>query len=301
MSRTSARHERARHERAAASNASVLILTRNEEQDLPGALASVSWSDDVHVFDSFSTDATVSIATGLGARVTQRVFDNYAAQRNAALHRLDFRHPWVLLLDADERCTPQLAEEVAHVAAVNDAALAGYRMRRRDYFRNTWLRHAQISPWYIRLVRPERARYTREINEVLEIAGEVGELQAPLDHYPFSKGIGHWLRKHDIYSTMEAQLIVAGGGLKDPSWRQALTAPDFHQRRLHQKALFYRMPGRPALKWLYMMLGRGAFLDGSAGCTYATLQAIYEYMIVLKTRELRESAAGAESGPVEDR
>ncbi len=285
--------------RAVASGASVLILTRNEEQDLPGALASVRWSDDVHVFDSFSTDATVSIAAGLGARVTQRVFDNYATHRNAALDQLSFRYPWVLLLDADERCTQQLGEEVMRIAAQDDPGMAAYRLRRRDYFRDTWLRHAQISPWYIRLVRPERARYTREINEVLEIAGNLGQLKAPLDHYPFSKGIGHWLRKHDVYSSMEARLIVEGGGLKSPSWRQALAARDFHERRLHQKALFYRMPGRQVMKWLYMMLVRGAFLDGSAGITYATLQAIYEYMIVLKTRELRERS-GLQAGLAED-
>ena len=151
---------------------SVLILTRNEEQDLPGCLASVSWSDDVHVFDSFSTDATVSIAEGLGARVAQRVFDNYAAHRNAALDRTRFRHPWVLLMDADERCTPALAEEIRRIAETDDPEYAAYRLRRRDYFQDRWLRHAQISPWYIRLVRPELARYTREINEVLEIAGQ---------------------------------------------------------------------------------------------------------------------------------
>jgi glycosyltransferase involved in cell wall biosynthesis len=270
---------------------SVLIPTKNEEQDLPGCLASVSWSDDVHVFDSFSTDATVSIAEGLGAKVGQRVFDNYANQRNAALNQTRFRHPWVLLMDADERCTPALADEIKRVTSANDLEVAAYRIRRRDYFQNTWLRHAQISPWYIRLVRPELAHYTREINEVLEIAGKVGELRAPLDHYPFSKGIGHWLRKHDVYSTMEAQLIASGGGPKNPSLRVALTARDFHERRLHQKALFYRMPGRPLLKWLYMVFGRGAFLDGRPGLTYARLQAIYEYMIVLKTRELRERAA----------
>jgi glycosyltransferase involved in cell wall biosynthesis len=292
--------ERGTAGRGMGSQVSVLILTRNEEQDLPGALASVRWSDDVHVFDSFSTDATVSIATGLGARVAQRVFDDYATHRNAALNQLPFRHPWVLLLDADERCTRELGEEVLRIAAHDDPAMAGYRIRRRDFFRNTWLRHAQISPWYLRLVRPQLARYSRAINEVLEVAGEVGELRAPLDHYPFSKGVGHWLRKHDLYSTMEAELIVNGAGLEDPSWRQALTARDFHQRRLHQKALFYRMPGRPLLKWLYMMLGRGAFLDGSAGWTYATLQAIYEYMIVLKTRELRERA-GVEGAAVDQR
>jgi glycosyltransferase involved in cell wall biosynthesis len=272
-------------------HASVLILTLNEEQDLPGALASVSWSDDVHVFDSFSTDATVSIAEGLGAKVSQRVFDNYAAHRNAALNQVRFRHPWVLLMDADERCTPALADEVERVVAMNDPEMAAYRFRRRDYFENRWLRHAQISPWYIRLVRPELARYTREINEVLEIAGRVGELDSPLDHHPFSKGIGHWLRKHDLYSSMEARLIVEGGGLQNPSLRAALTGGDFHERRLHQKALFYRMPGRPLLKWLYMVFVRRAFLDGRPGLTYAGLQAVYEYMIVLKTRELREQAA----------
>jgi glycosyltransferase involved in cell wall biosynthesis len=276
-------------------NVSVLIPTLNEERDLPGALASVSWSDDVHVFDSFSTDATVSVAEGLGAKVSQRVFDNYAAQRNAALNQTRFRHHWVLLMDADERCTAALADEVERIAAANDPNVAAYRLRRRDYFQNRWLRHAQISPWYVRLVRPELARYTREINEVLEIAGNVGELESPLDHYPFSKGISHWLRKHDLYSSMEARLIVDGGGLQNPSLRAALGARDFHERRLHQKALFYRMPGRPLLKWLYMVFGRGAFLDGRPGLTYARLQAIYEYMIVLKTRELREQAA-RESG-----
>lgn len=268
------------------SSVSVLIMTKNEEQDLPGCLASVAWSDDVHVFDSFSTDATTSIAEGLGARVLQREFDDYAAQKNAALNRTPFRYPWVLLMDADERCTPALAEEVQRVAATNPE-FAAYRLRRRDYFEGRWLRHAQISPWYIRLVRPERARYTREINEVLEIAGRVGELRAYLDHYPFSKGIGHWLRKHDVYSTMEARLIVEGGGLQQASLRTALMARDFHERRLHQKALFYSLPGRPLIKWLYMVLARRAFLDGRPGLTYARLQAMYEYMIVLKTRELR--------------
>ena len=277
------------------SYASVLILTRNEEQDLPGALASVSWSDDVHVFDSFSTDATVSIAEALGAKVALRAFDNYAAQRNAALNQTRFRHPWVLLMDADERCTPALREEVERIARHNDPLMAAYRIRRRDYFQNTWLRHAQISPWYIRLVRPESARYSREINEVLEIAGTIGDLASPLDHYPFSKGISHWLRRHDVYSTMEARLIAEGGVLSAPSLRTALTSRDFHERRLHQKALFYRMPARPLLKWLYMVLVRRAFLDGRAGMTYARLQAMYEYLIVLKTRELRERAA-RESG-----
>ena len=269
---------------------SVLILTRNEERDLPGALASVAWSDDVHVFDSYSTDATVEIARTAGAQVTSRVFDDYATHRNAAF-ALPFKHPWLFLLDADERPTPELSAEMQRVVLEAPANTAGFRLRRRDFLFGTWLKHAQISPYYIRLVRPERAKYTRAINEVLEVDGPVAELLAPLDHYPFSKGIAHWVAKHNAYSTMEAELIFRQQGLQDPSLRTALRDPDFHTRRLHQKALFYRLPGRPLIKWCYMMFLRGAILDGAAGITYATLQSIYEYMIVLKTKELRRGSA----------
>ena len=269
---------------------SVLILTKNEERDLPGALASVAWSDDVHVFDSDSTDATVEIARAAGAQVSSRVFDDYATHRNAAF-ALPFKHSWVLILDADERPTPELSAEMQRVVLEAPANTAGFRLRRRDFLFGTWLKHAQISPYYIRLVRPERAKYTRAINEVLEVDGPVAELLAPLDHFPFSKGIAHWVAKHNTYSTMEAELIVRQQGLKNPSLRTALRDPDFHTRRLHQKALFYRMPGRPLIKWCYMMFLRGAILDGAAGITYATLQSIYEYFIVLKTRELRRGSA----------
>ncbi|RXH54412.1 glycosyltransferase family 2 protein [Granulicella sibirica] len=265
---------------------SVLILTRNEQLDLPGCLASVSWSDDVHVFDSFSTDGTVAIAQAAGARVHQRVFDDYAEHRNASLV-VGFAYPWVLILDADERPTSALCAEMRSAVAGVADGVGGFRVRRRDFLFGTWLKHAQISPFYIRLVRPERSRYTRAVNEVIEVSGAVAELREPLDHFPFSKGIAHWIAKHNVYSTMEAELIVRQEGLQNPSWRTALRDPDFHTRRLHQKALFYRMPGRPLVKWLYMVGVRRSFLDGWAGLTYATLQSIYEYFIVLKVKEMR--------------
>jgi glycosyltransferase involved in cell wall biosynthesis len=266
---------------------SVLILTKNEELDLPGCLASVAWSDDVHIVDSGSTDRTAEIARAAGAKVHPRVFDNYAAQRNFGL-QLPHKYPWLLILDADERPTAALAEEMQRVVRETaDAEVSAYRVRRRDFLFGTWLKHAQLSPLYIRLVRPERSRYTRSVNEVLEVEGLVLDLAAPLDHFPFSKGISHWVAKHNIYSTMEAQLIHAQQGLQNPSLRTALTDKDFHTRRLHQKALFYRMPGRPLIKWLYMVLARRAVLDGAAGIAYATLASFYEYLIVLKTKELR--------------
>jgi hypothetical protein len=85
---------------------------------------------------------------------------------------------------------------------------------------------------------------------------------------------------------MEAQVVAGGFTRGDASWKKALFAKDFHVRRVAQKAIFYRMPARPLIKWLYMMFVRRAILDGWAGIAYANLQSIYEYLIVLKTKEL---------------
>ncbi len=269
---------------------SVLILTRNEEHDLPACLQSVAWSDDVHVFDSGSTDRTAEIATAHGATFTVHPFSSYSAQRNAALDTLRFAHSWLLILDADERCTPQLALEMQSAVQTAPIGTSGFRLRRRDFLWDTWLQHAQITPFYIRLVRLGHARYTRDVNEVLEVEGQVVDLRSPFDHFPFSKGFSHWFAKHNAYSTMEAELIFAGPSAPQPSLRTALFSHDFSEKRAAQKALFYTLPARPILKWMYMMFLRGAILDGSAGVTYATLQTIYEYMIVLKTRELRQGS-----------
>ena len=271
----------------AAPPISVLILTKNEELDLPGCLDSVAWSDDVHVFDSQSTDRTVALATARGAHVTQRRFDDYASQRNAALHGLDFKHAWVLTLDADERVPAPLAAALARFVAAPSPGVAACRLRRRDFLGNTWLQHSQISPFYVRLVQPQRARYERAVNEVLRVDGTIQDLDEPFDHYPFSKGMRHWLDKHNAYSTMEAGCVLESrGGATTVSLRDALFARDFNERRRHQKEIFYRLPLRPLLKFLYIYVWRRGFLDGSAGFTYARLQSIYEYLIVLKTREL---------------
>lgn len=268
---------------------SVLILTKNEQQDLPDCLASVAWSDDIHVLDSLSTDGTQALARAVGAQVSERPFDGYASQRNAGL-KLPFRHPWVLILDADERVPAALMQELQVFVLSAPAEVVAGRMRRRDIWWDTWLKHAQISPWFIRLVRVGRAHYEREINEVLVVDGQIADLQQAFDHYPFSKGLDHWIAKHNSYSRSEAQLIASGGVIR-PSWRMALFGNDFNERRVHQKAIFYRLPGRPVVKFFYMLLVRRAFLDGWAGIRYALLQSIYEYMIVLKVRELEQQAA----------
>lgn len=265
---------------------SVLILTRNEERDLPGCLDSVAWCDDVHVFDSVSDDATVAISRSRGASVQQRPFDNYAAQRNAALHGLDFKHSWVLTLDADERVPDALRDEMRVRVATATDDVAAFRLRRRDYLGDTWLKHSQLSPWYVRLARPRRVHYERAVNEILKVDGRIDNLAQPFDHHPFSKGMAHWLSKHNTYSTMEARHIVDDRQLRSPfSVVRAFFENDFNERRYHQKELFYRLPGRPLVKFLLIYVLRLGFLDGRAGLTYAILQAIYEYMIVLKTGE----------------
>ena len=132
-----------------------------------------------------------------------------------------------------------------------------------------------------------RAHYEREINKVMVVDGDILDLAQSFDHHPFSKGLDHWIAKHNVYSRMEAQ-VIASGQRGQPSWREAFFNPDFNERRVHQKGLFYAMPGRPFIKFAYMVLARRAFLDGWAGIRYALLQSIYEYFIVLKTKEIRE-------------
>jgi glycosyltransferase involved in cell wall biosynthesis len=270
---------------------SVLILTKNEQQDLPGCLDSVAWSDDVHVYDSFSTDGTLEIARKAGAHVTQRVFDNWAAHQNWGLKNIAFKYPWVFYIDADERMTPELVASVRQAVeqTVNQVA---FRTQRRDFFCGTWLRHVQTSPFYLRLFRPEKMRYERLVNPISIPDGPVGSLDGYLDHFPFSKGVSHWLDRHNFYSTLEARQIVEKESAHDfPSLKQALLAKDFHERRYHQKELFYRMPARPLIKFLLLYVAKRGFLDGQAGFTYAVLQSFYEYMIVLKTRELKAADA----------
>ncbi|GAA5483687.1 glycosyltransferase family 2 protein [Haloferula sargassicola] len=266
---------------------SLLILTKNEEQDLPGCLKSVEWCDDVHLYDSCSTDRTAEIAAAAGAKVTQRRFDNWSAHQNWGLAHIPFKYPWVLYIDADERVSDGL-RQAALAAGTPEAPESAFRLRRRDFFGDgTWLKYAQISPFYLRLFRPEKMRYERLVNPVSIVDGPVGEIEGFLDHYPFSKGIGFWLERHINYADLEAKTIlenrVKGGEF---SFVKAVTEKDFTARRFHQKEFFYRLPGRPLIKWLYMMGLRRAFLDGTAGVTYATLQSIYEYFIVLKQREM---------------
>lgn len=265
---------------------SILILTKNEESDLPGCLETVAWADDVHVYDSFSEDGTMEIAQSRGAHMTQRAFDDWSTHQNWGLQNIAFKYPWVLYLDADERVSPELMDSIAR-ALVRPQPNVAFRVHRRDFFMGRWLKHVQSSPYYLRLFRPEKMRYERLVNPVSVPDGPTGGLEGFLDHYPFSKGISHWLNRHNSYSTFESRQIVENRKSRtETSLRSALFSRDFHERRFHQKELFYCLPARPLIKFFVIFALKRGFLDGTPGLTYAALQSIYEYMIVLKTREL---------------
>jgi glycosyltransferase involved in cell wall biosynthesis len=258
---------------------SALILTKNEEKDLPRCLASLSWCTDIHVFDSFSSDATVAIAREWGATITQRAFTNWSDHQNWGLRNIPFRHPWVFYVDADECPTAELSENLRSAAA-NPGKYVAFRVRRRDWWNGVWMRHVVASPFNIRLFRPEKMSYERIINPVSIPDGPVGEVAGYLDHFPFSKGIAHWIDRHNSYSTLEAQQIIAGEGRISI---RGLFSRDLNERRRNQKSLFYRLPARPLLKFLLLYIAKRGFLDGRAGLDYALLQSFYEYLIVEKT------------------
>lgn len=270
---------------------SVLIITKNEEHDLPGCLESVSWCDDINVYDSMSVDLTAKIARDFGAKVIEKYYeDNSIAfggdeseHRNWALRNIRFSYPWVFLIDADERMSPQLVASIK-AAVESPGDNVAFSMRRRDFFMGKWLKHVQVSPFFVRLFRPEKMRYEKIINPVSVIDGPVGSISGYLDHYPFNKGFGYWVARHNSYSTFEAQQIVSHES--DFSVYAAFFEPNFHIRRKHQKEIFYRLPLRPFVKFILLYFMKRGFLDGRAGFVYAILQSIYEYFIVLKVEEL---------------
>ena len=189
---------------------SAIILTLNEERHLPDCLASVRWADEVFVFDSFSTDHTAEIARAAGARVEQRAFDNYAAQRNAALQATEAE--WVLFVDADERVSPALAEEIKAVIH-SERSKDGWWIPRHNYLFGKLTLHAGWYPDYqLRLLRRAAARYdpARPVHELVQLEGEAGHLTSPLIHLNY-ENVGEFIRKQTIYARYDAERLRLEG------------------------------------------------------------------------------------------
>jgi glycosyltransferase involved in cell wall biosynthesis len=270
---------------------SVLILTLNEEINLADCIDSCAWCDDIVVFDSFSTDRTREIAASKAVRLVQRQFDNYAAQRNAALAQVPYKHPWVLMVDADERTPTDLVQEMTAAVAQADSDTVLIRMRRKDYFLGRWLRRSSGYPsWFGRLVRLGRVRVEREVNEEYIADGKIVHLKSHLHHYPFNKGIAHWYERHNRYSNMEALAKVEASASRLSL--ATLFRGDPINRRRAMKRLVYRLPMRPSIWFLYLYILRMGFLDGRAGLAFSRMRASYEMMIDAKVLEFERRRRG---------
>ncbi len=255
---------------------SVIIICLNEAAEIGDCLASVRWADEIVVCDSGSTDGTLEICRGYTDRIFTDPWRGFSAHKNLALERAT--KDWILSLDADERVTPALAEEIRPILR-DPLALEGYSVPRRNYFLDRWIRHGG---WYpdrtIRLIRRGRGRFLpRAVHEAARVEGRVGRLTAPLEHFTY-RSLTAYLRRMDRYSSLAADELYAAG-------RRAGVAD---------------LVLRPPATFLRMYLLQGGFRDGTAGLVLAGLyaaQTLAKYAKLWeKAQRGRESQGGAERG-----
>ena len=267
---------------------SVLVPTLDEELNLPDCLDSVAWADEVFVVDSYSRDRTVQIARERGAHVVQHPFESYSRQKNWALDTLPFRNPWVLIVDADERVTPELKCEMETV--LPNADCAGYYLNRRVIFLGRWIRHAGWYPnWNLRLFRHQLGRYDgREVHEHVVLDGPAGYLRNDLLHLD-RRGLEAFVARHNRYSTLEAAArFKAESDAPDRARLPvSLLASPVQRKRFVRERVWPRVPAKPLVLFVYMYLLRRGFLDGRAGLALCVFHAFQEFMVGLKLAELR--------------
>jgi glycosyltransferase involved in cell wall biosynthesis len=273
---------------------SILVPIKNEAENLPRCLGAVPWADEIVVVDSHSTDNSVAIAESQGARVVQFNFSGtWPKKKNWALETISFKNEWVLILDADEVLPPEAGPEIER--AIADAGdIVGYWINRRFFFLGRWLRHAYYPNWNLRLFRHSLGRYERltaadtrsgdnEVHEHVVLPGPTARLRCEMDHYAFPS-VEVFIEKHNRYSNWEAR-VAADEYLSGGS--HTLTgAPVERQRRL--KRLSHKLPLRALMRFLYVYIWQKGFLDGREGYYFARLHAIYEFLSVAKTYELRK-------------
>jgi glycosyltransferase involved in cell wall biosynthesis len=239
---------------------STVVITRNEERNLPRCLASVrSFSQEIVVVDSGSTDGTLDVASRAGARVIPQEWLGYGRQKQFALEQA--RSPWVFSIDADEEVSPELAAEIGRL----DFSADGYFIGRRVWYLGRWIRHGTWNPdWVLRLFRKDRARFTPErVHESVELTGRAARLRWPLYHYSYRDVAHHLAKINEMTSLSAAQMAERG---RHADWIKLTLSPSWE---------FFRC----------YVLRRG-FLDGSAGLVVAKLHAYYTFLKFAKLREL---------------
>jgi hypothetical protein len=267
----------------------VLILARDEEANLPDCLHSAcGWAERVVVvLDPRTMDRSRTVAEAAGAEVVEREFDTYSGQRNWALTQVQWGTPWILIVDADERVSPELVEELGRIASSADSKV-GYALRRRFIFYGRWMRHCWYSSWDVRFFRAGMARYEeRQVHEHMIVDGPVGYLQGDLIHNDF-KGLDDWISKHNRYATLEADEISVA---KDGAMRGRLLGTREERRRFLKERIWVRLPFRPLWLFLYLYIFKLGFLDGTLGLKFCIWHAIFDAFITGKAWEKRLAAS----------
>lgn len=278
---------------------SVLIPAKNEQVNLPACLASVAVADEVFVVDSQSTDRSEEIIKSYGANLVQFHFNGrWPKKKNWSLENLPFRNEWVLIVDCDERITPELWSEIAQ--AIQNDEHDGYYLNRRVFFLGKWIRHGGKYPdWNLRLFKHAKGRYENlntedipntgdnEVHEHVILPGKVGYLKNDMLHEDF-RDLFHWLERHNRYSNWEARVYLnILTGKDDSGTIGANLFGDAVQRKRFLKKVWVHLPFKPFLRFILFYIIQRGFLDGKAGYTYARLLSQYEYQIGVKLYELR--------------
>jgi glycosyltransferase involved in cell wall biosynthesis len=270
---------------------SIYILTYNEEVDIAACIESAMLSDDIMVVDSCSSDHTVEIASCYPVRIVEHAFESHGKQRTWMLDSVTPKYEWVYILEADERMTPELFAEC--VAATNNPDYIGYYVAERVIFMNHWIRYSTQYPRYqMRLFRHGKVWFTDYGHTEREVCnGATSFIKETYPHYTFSKGLTRWIEKHNRYSTDEAKETVYQLQTGDVNWQDLFLGKSEVERRRALKDVSLRIPARPLTRFIYMYFFLGGCLDGQAGLVWCTLQAFYEYLILLKVWEMKYSSS----------
>jgi len=265
-----------------------IILTRDEAANIRRCLAALAGVEDVVVVDSGSTDRTLDLARAErpSVRVLEHPFLDFGDQRNWALDHAAPRHPWVLFVDADEFCDPELLEEIRAMVADPGKDVGGF-IAPRNHFMGRWLKHCTMYPSYqLRLLRVGAVRYRKEGHGQREVTeGPLRYLRHGWRHENFSKGVHQWIARHNHYSDAEAVRVLEMRSQPVP-WG-GLVSGDPIRRRRALKSIAVRLPFRPLLRFLYTYVLRMGFLDGRAGLLYCRLYYAHHIHIEAKMAESR--------------
>lgn len=249
---------------------SVTVITLNEENEIGECLESVAWADEIVVVDSGSSDRTIEIAKKFTDKVVYHEWPGYAAQKNWAVDLAT--HRWILSLDADERVSRELREEIERLL-LSSAPFAGYRIPRKNFFLGRWIRHGGWHPDYVlRLFRRDSGRFAaRKVHESVAVQGEIGMLQSPLEHYTY-RSMADYYQRMDRYSTLAAEEMFEKG----------------------MSANVIDLLLRPSATFLKMFLLRQGFRDGMDGFLLSRLYSIYTFSKYAKLYKMRGRGKASE-------